>query len=186
MSGQGLAVRLLGLKMGMKTRWTHVLAFLVGITLTVGVYEARRLLRNTSRALSVASGQMVGEAQANSKRQALLEALEKERGAEALSALKERRDDRKSGRTQGARTAPDAKARSTRSRTARTLTPQQVRDIKDRRRQRRSALEAGEEVPRVRRPAGAAASEGDRASGDAPMEDPPEEILDTAIPLPAE
>lgn len=186
MSGEGLAVRVLGLRMGMQTRWTHVLAFLVGITLTVGIYEARRLVRNTSRALSVASGQMVGEAQANSKRQALLEALEKERGAEALSALKERRDDRKSGRTQGSRTSSDAKARSTRTRTTRSLTPQQIRDIKDRRRQRRKALEDGEEVPRVKRATEAAASEEARASGDAPIEDPPEEILDTAIPLPAE
>lgn len=186
MPAQGLAVRVLGLRVCMKTRWTHLLTFLIGVTLTVGVYESRRMLRNTTRALSVASGQMGGESQSNAKRQALLQALEKERGTEALSALKDRRDDRKGTRTQAGRAASDAKARTTRTRTVRTLTPQQVRDIKERRRARRQALEEGEEVPRVVR-SDARSGSASSPSVDAPSDgEAPTETVDTAIPLPAE
>lgn len=170
----------------MKTRWTHLLTFLIGVTLTVGVYESRRMLRNTTRALSVASGQMGGESQSNAKRQALLQALEKERGTEALSALKDRRDDRKGARPQAGRAGGEAKARTTRTRTVRTLTPQQVRDIKERRRARRQAIEEGGEAPRVVRSDARSGSD-PSPSIEAPADgEAPVEVLDTAIPLPAE
>ena len=46
----------------MARNWTPALTFVLGVTLTIGVYESLRLVRNTSKALTLASNQMSTEA----------------------------------------------------------------------------------------------------------------------------
>ena len=57
----------------MKPFWTHLLAFVAGVVLVVGVYEVRRLAQNTSHAVAVVQGQMAGETVLPPKQQALMD-----------------------------------------------------------------------------------------------------------------
>ena len=45
----------------MARNWTPIVTFVLGITLTIGVYESLRLVRNTSKALTLASNQMTSD-----------------------------------------------------------------------------------------------------------------------------
>ena len=94
----------------MRRPWTHLLAFLVGIALTVGLYESRRLLRNTARVYTVAQGQISGEPTAppgqSARRQTLIEKVEENpEAARRLAAALEARAD---GQTELSRTAERA------------------------------------------------------------------------------
>jgi len=64
----------------------------LGVTLTMGFYEGRRLVRNTAKAWTAAQSQVSGkDANTNTRRKALIKALEDEKGAEHVAQLRENR-----------------------------------------------------------------------------------------------
>jgi len=123
----------------------HFLALFLGITLTAGFYEGRRLVRNTTKAWTAAKTQVSGkEAPPNARRQALLKALEEEKGTEHVSQLRQQTRPRDDVR---GRVAPNSQLRGARSVTQqrktslKDLPPQQREAIRERRRRRRDRLE---------------------------------------------
>ena len=161
----------------MGKRATLFLVFMLGVSLTVGVYETRRLMRNTARALQVASSQVQGEnpnaAAQQARRQALRQALEEENGPNALARMKERRDPRTALRSD-----PSKRSLQARQRFLSQLSPEEIEELKARkkaRRDRRRVQREGEgAVPPNPADPGAAA-------GAEPVGEGPEAPVDTGL-----
>ena len=129
----------------------YALALFVGITLTVGFYEGRRLVNNTQKAWAAAQSQVTGkDANTNSRRKALIQALEDEKGPEHVAQLKEHRQAKNArpptgtatkvrpmtpGQNQGVRSV-----QKSRKSAYKDLTPEQKADIRDRRKARRDRI----------------------------------------------
>lgn len=83
----------------MSKYWTHAAALLIGITLSVGFYEGRKLVYNTAEALSVAS--QLGSSDSRRSRRARTEApepIEVEPGSVAQTEEEPTRPKRRSGK----------------------------------------------------------------------------------------
>lgn len=77
---------------GLSSRVGQVIALCLGVSLTVGFYEGRRMVMNTSRALSVASTQLSGvNPAAAQKREAVLSAIAEKGGDAAVAKAREER-----------------------------------------------------------------------------------------------
>jgi hypothetical protein len=155
----------------MQKSWTHLLAFVVGIALTVGLYESRRLFRNTAWVLTVASGQISGEPAEPMMRQALIERVEENpEAARRLAAALEARAD-------GQPEQPRKPAQKVLQRAAAAgLTKEDLKAMWERRQARRKAKRAGGLRPDSSR----------GVDGDLGPVAPAGATIDTAIPLPAE
>ncbi len=102
----------------MSRYWTHAAMLLLGISLTVGFYEGRRLVRNTSRALSAMSQ--------------LGSASERRERAEEADAVAEAPRPRTAARAAGADAEPRRSARSGgggRNKTPRNVDPARMERI---------------------------------------------------------
>jgi len=127
----------------MKIPWTHVLAFVAGMLLTIGVYEARRLVRNTARAVNVAQGQLTGEpvvppAQEH-RREALSKKVEENPDAARRLALQLAKQAREAdGGLMAARQKRLEERREKIKAALAKMTPEQIEELKRRRAQWRA------------------------------------------------
>jgi hypothetical protein len=129
----------------------HILALFLGVTLTAGFYEGRRLIRNTTKAWTAAKTQVSGkEAPPNARRQALLKALEEEKGSDHVSQLRQQRSPRDEVRVRVGTNSQLRGARNVvqqRKTSLKDLPPQQREAIRERRRRRRDRLEEEAALP---------------------------------------
>ncbi len=175
----------------------HLLALFVGITLTVGVYEGSRLYRNTAKAWAAAQSQVTGkDTTNNARRQALIKALEEEKGAEHVAQLKKQRTQKgaqKPETKQKLRQLTPGQSRAVRGvgqgaarkQASKDLTPAQRDVIRQKRKRRRDRLKAehGSAKPKERR-AGAKGAPGEDAvePAEGVAEDVVEDVVeDTAL-----
>jgi len=123
----------------------HLLAILLGITITAAFYEGRRLIRNTSKAWTAAQTQVAGkEGPTNARRQALLKALEEEKGTERVAQIRQQRGTREDIRPRqggGSQLKGARNVLQSRKTTLKDL-PQEQRDaIRERRKRRRERIQ---------------------------------------------
>ena len=177
----------------MKTAWGYILAVLMGVSITIGVYETRRLVVDTSKALSLASATLNDDGTEKTSRKARLAAAEADaqpRSRRARSAEGRRGQRAKAKRVEGQETEGGEAGETAKRRSKFKVSEGELKLLKQRRKER-NAMAADlraetEESPlpvgRIRR------LEGKRGEGrpdtvDAELLGNDEEILDTGLPL---
>ena len=183
----------------MKAAWSYILAVLVGVSLTIGVYETRRLVEDTSKALSLASATLNDDGTEKTGRKARLAEAEAQAQAQAQAGSRRARASegrRVKGQRSKAKRAEGQKAEGAQAgekpqrRSKFKVSEGELKLLKQRRREREVMaadlrMETEENplpVGRIRKQEGRR-GEGRVETVDAELLGEDQEILDTGLPL---